>query len=506
MNQYLKLVFAAAALAITLTVCSDKGAGPSSGSSSSGGSTHGSGAPTESGMPGLILAKAVFREGGGILPSTLVLLRPTDKTGSSWTEEIITASAANIRLGLGTLADGTPVVCEVKETANSTPDELLYAASSGPMAFVPDDTNWSLTPVEGEVSWTMSGEGDSETIATKEYEMRGGNVFHKAMWWDPVFGEPGILTISANMPFMQIWRRVDNKWTPETIWSQIVGGREQRLRDVEIGDVDGDGQDELVVATHDNGAIYVLEQTEGGLVATELHRWEERTFAHEVEMGDVDGDGKPEFFTTPSEPNRSDGKRQAGWIDMYRHTDAGGYERINVAELTDRHAKEIMVADYDGDGIVELYAALEAKGTVDKVNAVRRWVWDGSKMAEDATVEIDGKACRFLVLADTTGDGVNEIIASTETAGIFRIQQEEGEWVTKKIVMSYMSGGFEHATYALDWDGDGADELFVASDAQKKMNMFRFNRETGSYKPSGIASWKDIGYMVWNVMPLPVGK
>jgi hypothetical protein len=109
-------------------------------------------------------------------------------------------------------------------------------------------------------------------------------------------------------------------------------------------------------------------------------------------------------------------------------------------------------------------------------------------------------------MCDTTGDGVNEIVAATRKAGLFRLHMEDGEWVKKKIVMSYMSGGFEHTTYALDWDGDGADELFVASDAQKKLNMFRFNSVSGSYKPSGIASWKDSDYMVWNIMPLPVGK
>lgn len=467
-------------------------------------------------MPGLILAKSIFDE--GTTPSTMVFLRPTDKAGSSWTEEVVTAAAGTVRLGMGNLADGTVVFCELKETAFSTDAKRLYEPAGGAMAFQAANDLWSLTPVEGEVTWNTRGEGEEQTISTKEYEMRGGNVFHKAMWFEPAFGEPGVLTISANMPFMQIWRRDGGSWKPETIWSQIVGGKEQRFRDVEVGDVDGDGQDELVVATHDHGAIFVLDQTESGLVPTELHRWEERIFAHEVEIGDVDGDGKPEFFTTPSEPNRLDGHEQAGWIDMYRHTDAGGYERVNVAELTDRHAKEVMAADYDGDGKVELYAALEAEGTEDKVNAVRRWVWDGQGMTEDATIEIDGKMCRFLVMCDTTGDGVNEIIAATRKAGIFRIQQEmvktseeedapeELQWVTKKIVMSYMSGGFEHAAYAFDWDGDGADELFVASDDQKKMNMFRFNPTTESYKPSGIASWKSSDYFVWNIMPMPAGQ
>ncbi|MAW59380.1 MAG: hypothetical protein CMJ94_00945 [Planctomycetes bacterium] len=502
MNQSQKLVSFGAALglglALSLPACSDKPAEPTSGGS--GGSTttattasKGDGKPTDSGLPGLILAKSVFDDGP--TPSSMVLLRPLSADDKDWTEESIVAPRESREFGLGNLADGSPVVAELDGEGEPTGEA---------MQFVPGPTGWSLEPASGEVEWPRNSAGK---VTKKSYEMKGGNVFHKAMWWEPAFGDPGILTISANMPYLQIWRRGSAGWTSETLWTAIVGGKEQRFRDVEIGDVDGDGQDELVVVTHDAGAVFVIEQTAEGLVPTELHRWEERIFAHEVEIGDVDGDGKPEFFTTPSEPNRLDGQHQAGWIDMYRHNaESGEYTRVNVAELTDRHAKEVMAADYDGDGRVELYAALEAEGTVDKVNAVRRWVWDGEAMVEDATIEIDGKMCRFLVLCDTTGDGVNEIIAATRKAGIFRIHQEDGEWKTKKIVMSYMSGGFEHATYAFDWDGDGKDELFVASDEQKKMNMFRHNSETDSYKPTGIASWKGSDYFVWNVMPLPIGK
>lgn len=462
------------------------GSGASSTSSSKGG-----GKPTDSGLPGLILAKSVFD--GGTTPSSMVMLRPSDAEASSWTEEVVTAPAATVKYGLGELADGTVVVCELDDAGEPAGDA---------MHFDPQAEGWGLKPAEGEVTWSRNAEGK---LNTKTYELKGGNVFHKAMWWDPVYGEPGILTISANMPFMQIWRRDGGKWEAEMLWSQVVGGREQRFRDVEVGDVDGDGQDELVVVTHDYGAAFVVEQTEEGLVPTEIHRWDERIFAHEVEIGDADGDGKPEFFTTPSEPNRLDGHEQAGWIDMWRHVD-GEYVRTNVDELTDRHAKEVMAADYDGDGKVELYAALEAEGTEDKVNAVRRYVWNGETMVEDATIEIDGKMCRFLVMCDTTGDGVNEIIAATRAAGIWRLQMEDGEWKTQKIVFSYMSGGFEHATYAFDWDGDGKDELFVASDKQKKMNMFRHNSETDRYKPTGIAAWKDSEYFVWNIMPLPAGQ
>jgi len=56
------------------------------------------------------------------------------------------------------------------------------------------------------------------------------------MWFEPEFGAPGILTISANMPYLQIWRETSEKtWKPETLgrrWSEtgnIVSGTSRRV-------------------------------------------------------------------------------------------------------------------------------------------------------------------------------------------------------------------------------------------------------------------------------------
>jgi len=533
MNHPMKLVSTACLLGLAsyaFVSCGGSENGGNSSSSNGGGSSHSSkssknGGPTDSTRKALILSKSTFTNNVPD-PASFVILRPKDDTGEAWTEEVFVAPPALQTFGTGS-AEGHPLVlCKLStSTRTKTNDEgeeeeiTYYEMDGSPM--VPESSladGWSLTEFSGDVEWSRRSDG---SLIPKAYELKGGNVFHKCMWWEPAFGEPGILTISANMPYLQIYRRGADGWSAETLWCDLVGSREQRYRDIEIGDVDGDGQDELVLATHDNGAIYVLEQTENGLVAQEVHRWEESIFAHEVEIGDVDGDGKPEFFTTPSEPNRSDGLPQAGWIDMYRHdADTGEYTRINVDELTDRHAKEIMVADYDGDGVCELYSALEAKGTKDQVNGVRRYIWDAAAqtMKVDVTVDTDGLAARFLVLADTDGDGVNEILSSTESSGVFKLWLGEGEvgedgqpgepvWKKRKIVPSYMSGGFEHAMYAFDWDGDGRDEIFLHGDDQQKLNVFRYNEVSQGYKPKPIANWKDGGnYFVWNIMPLPAGK
>jgi FG-GAP-like repeat len=446
---------------------------------------------------GLILAKSEFGENPE--PATMVLMWP-DASGNEWSSETVRVPSGLIEVQLGDRADGSLAYRKVGQ--------------EGAFDLKPIEGNWDLVAgaTDG-VTWRTKANGDPDT---KTYEMKGGNVFHKCMWWDPEFGEPGILSISANMPFMLMWRKSGNSWTSELLWTSVVGGKEQRFRDVEIGDIDGDGHDELVLVTHDRAAVYVMEQTAEGLVATEIHRTVERLFVHEVEIGDVDGDGKLEFFTTPSEPNRSDGKPQLGWIDMYQYDAASGkYQRTVVDELA-YHAKEIMVADYDGDGISELYAAMEPPEDSEDVVTIRRYEWVDGKMTATANIELNGHMCRFLNLANTDGDDINEIIASTNSAGVFKLwfgpvkpkageedAEPKIEWQTKKIVPSYVSSSFEHATAVFDWDGDGIDDIFLASDNQKVLNRLVYYPEKNRYKAKKIANWPDSSYLTWGVMPLP---
>jgi VCBS repeat protein len=461
--------------------------------------------PGSSPLYGLILAKSEF--GANPEPATMILMRP-DASGQKWNSETIRVPSGLVDLQVGDRDDGSLAYREV--------------GKSEVFGLAPVDGQWGHVPGDAEgVTWRLKSDGKPDT---KTYEMKGGNVFHKCMWWDPEFGEPGILSISGNMPYMLIWRQVGNEWKSELLWTAAVGGKEHRFRDVEVGDVDGDGHDELVVVTHDRAAIYVLEQTAEGLVATEVHRTEERLIVHEVEIGDVNGDGKLEFFTTPSEPNRSDHKAQKGWIDMYQYDAATGkYNRTVVDELA-FHAKEILVVDYDGDGICELYAAIEPpEEAEEEVVTIRRYQWQDGKMVATDDIGLNGNMCRFLNLGDTDGDGVNEIIASTRTAGVFKLwigeveadenaadeasREKQYEWKKKKIVPSYVSSGFEHATAVFDWDGDGIDDIFLASDGQKTLNRLVYYPEKDRYKTKRIAQWPESGlYFTWGVMPLPPAK
>jgi hypothetical protein len=322
------------------------------------------------------------------------------------------------------------------------------------------------------------------------------NVFHKAMVYEPSPGDAGILTAGGSGAHLKLWR-VDAD--PETLWSADFGGKFSRMRDVEIADIDGDGVPALAVATHDQGVVAVVKPGDGGWSVTEIDTGE-NTFVHEIEVGDLNADGVVEIYATPSLPNKLDGTPQPGWV--VRYVPSSGEGRVEVADLGDRHAKEILVDDVDGDGIDELYVAIEAVagGRVE----IRRYTAETDPADGALVASLEDKLCRFLTAGDVDGDGAKEMVAAAHKSGLWLLSpgdDPEGEWSISSIDRS--SGGFEHAALLTDLDGDGIDELYVANDNAGEVNRYVWAdgapvKETLYTHPEGLSGF------TWNIMPAPV--
>ncbi len=339
-----------------------------------------------------------------------------------------------------------------------------------------------LTQTNGEWNWSEIEDGDS-------------NVFHKAMVYSPREGVRGILTAGGTKAMLKL--QVGDS-EPELLWAEDFGGKWSRMRDVEVADIYGDGIPTIAVATHDQGVVATVRPgSEGGWEVTELDR-QENTVVHEVEVGDLDGDGVLEIYATPSAPNKLDGTPQPGFVTRY--VPAAGESGVVVADLGDRHAKEILVDDIDGDGTDELYVALEAVAG-GQVEILR---YDaGTDPAGGVTVAtLPDTLCRFLTAGDIDGDGVKEMVAAAHKSGLWLLKpQTEGEWVVTLI--DGESGGFEHAALLTDLDGDGVDELYVANDKGGEINRYvhteaGLEKETLFVYPAGLSGF------TWNLMPVPV--
>ena len=318
-------------------------------------------------------------------------------------------------------------------------------------------------------------------------EDESSNVFHKAMPY-----EDGILTIGAEKAQLKKWVFKDGSWSNQLLWERSWGGKFDRLRDIEIGDVNGDKKDDLVIATHDKGVVAVYHSKDNIIELDE----KSDTFVHEIEIGDVDGDGKKEFFATPSARNSAK-HSQSGSVVMYQWN-GSTYKRTVVAALDKTHAKEILIADMDGNGKDELYVVKEAvkigKAIITPVQIVRYTLENGSWNSK-IVHSIQDSQTRFLLSGDFNGDGSLDMVAASMKAGIWFLQRSKDDVWSAQLVDD-KSSGFEHSAYGADLDSDGILELYVAADDQRTLNQYTY--KDGQFKKVKIGDIAPNTF-TWNI-------
>ena len=391
-----------------------------------------------------------------------------------------------------------------KEATPAKP-AAAYTAKQEPLVGGPYPTlllsqAWFLTvdgkPKPGPARLEIWRQGPAGWVTTK-LEDPDSNVFHKAI----LNKDGSILTIGAMGAHFKRWQFADGKWTQDTLWTESWGGKFDRLRDIEVGDVDGDGKDEYVIATHDYGVIAVYNPGENG-GKPEIIQMDKKadTFVHEIEIGDIEGDGKLEFFATPSDRNKAS-HSQHGEVVMYKYQN-GKYVRSIVDPGKDTHAKEILVADINGDGKSEVFSVQEAiiknKKELVKPVTIRKYKYTKKgKWKINEIAQITDRQTRFLIAEDFDGDGKKELIAAAMKTGLYRINPEGGgKWTTTQFDAN--SASFEHAIVAADIDNDGTRELYVAADNQQELKRYDWNKATGSFDKTLIGKLEAKVY-TWSI-------
>ncbi len=279
-----------------------------------------------------------------------------------------------------------------------------------------------------------------------------------------------------------------------------------------VGDIDGDGFDDMVVADreyqrpedpHQRGAAYVIyggtdwdERIEISDHIIELERADGPRNVSVAAAGDVDGDGLADFLigaprdqscTWPERPLEGDGNNGHTYLIYGSAQRVGGVVRASSLGTSFRDPTPCTfagisvagVGDLDADGFADI--AIGAGGVDEPTpSSSRAYVFYGSstrgsstRSLADAnlilTAEESGPhyATNIAPAGDTNGDGYDDFLVR-ETGGVFVVQTSaerlEGVQVTSKIA-TLLSNSTDIGGYAMttvgDLDNDGYDDFAI---------------------------------------------
>ncbi len=241
-------------------------------------------------------------------------------------------------------------------------------------------------------------------------------------------------------------------------------------RTLNIGDVDGDGQDELLISVNgsaNESDVFVIGSINGsfagGFYDLVVEYSNVRTISGDFNgspwgqpnIGDLDGDGDMEALFIAWDHAK---------LLVVESTGANTYELQSVTDLDSAHTDKVpygttFVTDIDKDGADEFYCGLYSAGWVIQVKGGTD-VADISYDNGNVTVISDFGAPWDLVGGDATGDGIAELFTVDYThARVYMWQLNGSDW-DMSIVNNWDAtmGGFALA-YAADLDGDDHPEI-----------------------------------------------
>lgn len=213
---------------------------------------------------------------------------------------------------------------------------------------------------------------------------------------------------------------------------------------VAVGDIDGDGGYEVVVASEYDNLMYAYHVQSGKIVdgnwPAQFGTWAGTLSAGPV-LADLDGDGDSEILLALNAESSEDG-------GLYAFHGDGSllWERRYTSE------GPISVADFDGDGDVEISLCGYGPG----LSRVYTFILDhqGQQVAR-----WKGGSPKGTAVADIDGDGKQELIFCTEEE--VTVGRTNGSTVWKKKVSDPLE---EAGSLTVgDTDGDGYGEVYVAT-------------------------------------------
>ena len=235
-------------------------------------------------------------------------------------------------------------------------------------------------------------------------------------------GSPAIAVATHDQGVVAVLRQQGNKWKV----AQIDQKKDTFVHEIEIGDLDKDGVLEVYATPSEPNKLdaeaqqgevvrYVPKKGKGSTIVADLGK----RHAKEIYVGDVDGDGTDELYVAVEALTKGRGAELEIVEPVeIRRFDAGTPPdaKVVIATISDRLCRFLTVGDVDGDGKQEMVAASFSKGL---------WLLRPGKdpKSEWGIENIDRDSGGFehaALLTDLDGNGTDELYVAADVQGELR--------------------------------------------------------------------------------------
>jgi hypothetical protein len=242
-----------------------------------------------------------------------------------------------------------------------------------------------------------------------------------------------------------------------------------RLADVAAGDIDLDGDLDLVLATSSGARVYVNRDS-GRFALAPAAIPGTINLPKAVALGDVDGDGdldlvfgNGDYFSFPGgERNR-----------LYLNTGSGSFidATVQLPAIADA-TSSLALGDVDGDGDLDLLIGNSGEDNTSEQNEL--WLNSGAGIFSDATwrLPVLSDATWDVALADVDGDGdLDALIANLYPGN--RLLFNDGSGSFTEAVFGVPLSGLDqtHALALGDVDGDGDLDVVLGTLGQDRLYL-----------------------------------
>ncbi|MGD0037788.1 MAG: FG-GAP-like repeat-containing protein, partial [Bacteroidota bacterium] len=247
---------------------------------------------------------------------------------------------------------------------------------------------------------------------------------------------------------------------------------------VAIGDVDGDGKPDLIVANYSSSTVSIFRNTStiGSVSFAAKVDFPTMLYPYNVAIGDVDGDGKPDLVVANSGSSTVSVLRNTGTIGSVSFADRMDF-------TTGSTPYSVAIGDVDGDGRPDLTVANYYSNTV---SILRNTSTIGSVSFATKVDFTTGTNPQSIAIGDVDGDGKPDLAvanALSNTVSVLRNTSTIGS-VSFAAKVDFTTGSSACSVAIGDVDGDGKPDLVVANYSSNTVSVFRNTINSGNTPPA----------------------